>query len=250
MANGLNWKQQSIRLRHAIANLLGWPVDYEPFEFRHRKERLDWSRIPEERIRLLSGLFNTPEEQVRLWVTEAEALQAPEKEDPDQEWFAGVGSPMGRTDRITLYTAVRAFQPECIVETGTGAGSAALYMLTAMEKNEKGRLLSIDATPDPRHIGCLVPERLKPRMTTYSGKSLDILPQLTGDAKDVDFFLHESSHTYAVMTAEFEWAFKQIKGRGVITSHDVLMTNAWDHFVKRHDLSQNGMVKNLGLVMV
>lgn len=251
MSTHAAWKQKSIRFRHGIANALGRPVDYEPFEFRRRKQKLDWSRIPEDRIRLVSTLFAATEDRVRSWVTEAEAIQTPEKEHEDQEWFEGVGAPMGRTDRITLYTVLRAFQPERVVETGTGAGSAALYIPDGHGAEwKRPALLSVDATPDRRHVGRLVPERLRSRMQVYSGTSEEILPRLAVEAGSIDFFLHDSSHRYNAMTSEFEWAFNQIKERVVICAHDVLMTNAWDHFVKRHRLRRHGVVKNLGVAAV
>ncbi|MEM7391326.1 MAG: class I SAM-dependent methyltransferase [Verrucomicrobiota bacterium] len=237
----MNGPQLWTRFRHALADALGRPVDYEPFEFQRRKEQIDWARIPELRTALIADLFEVSGNEVRTWVAEAEALEVREKENG---WFDGVGTPMGRTDRITLYAIVRAARPERAVETGAGAGSASFYILSAMARNKTGRLISIDRSDRPEQVGALIPPELKPRMEILIGTSEALLPRLDGP---FDLFLHDSSHTHASMTREFEWAHTQ--GFHVICSHDVLMSNAWTHFLQRHRLKRHGVVKNLGVAI-
>lgn len=52
------------------------------------------------------------------------------------------------------------------------------------------------------------------------------------------------------MTAEFNWALRHAQGAGVLCSHDVLMGNAWQHFVKKNRIRKSGIVKNFGVCVI
>jgi predicted O-methyltransferase YrrM len=158
---------------------------------------------------------------------------------------------MGKTDRITLYTVIRICKPHFAVETGSAAGASAIYILTALAKNRRGVLYSIDSAADRSHLGCLVSVELRERLKLRYGNSLMLIPEIAGAAGAIDFFLHDSLHTYAHMTAEYELFYRHMaKSGGVICSHDILMSNAWIHFIKRHRLKSWGALKNLGICRV
>lgn len=48
---------------------------------------------------------------------------------------------------LILYTIVRAYKPEIVVETGVAHGVTSAFMLCAMHENNKGHLYSIDLPP-------------------------------------------------------------------------------------------------------
>jgi predicted O-methyltransferase YrrM len=137
-----------------------------------------------------------------------------------------------------------------VVETGTAAGASATYILTALERNGKGCLYSIDIEQDGKNCGRLIPDYLSPRVHIRTGNSLSVLPELLKEIEAIDFFLHDSLHTYEHMMAEYEMLYRHMKCDGVICSHDVLLTNAWKHFIKRYHLHKWGMVKNLGICII
>ena len=66
----------------------------------------------------------------------------------------------------------------------------------------------------------------------------------------IDFFIHNSHHSYDHMTAEYELALQHLRPGGVIASHDVLYCNAWEHFVRKHRISRVQAVRNFGLCVV
>ena len=66
----------------------------------------------------------------------------------------------------------------------------------------------------------------------------------------IDFFIHDSHHSYDHMTAEYELALQHLRPGGVIASHDVLYCNAWEHFVRKHRISRVQTVRNFGLCVV
>jgi predicted O-methyltransferase YrrM len=235
----------------ALKSMLGLPVNYRDHEFSYLKGRADWSRMPAQRISLLSNLFCTEADAIRTAVEEAEAIAIDECPALRPANGVEIGNAMGITDRITLYVVIRLCKPCVAVETGSAAGASALYILTAMEKNSRGILYSIDSAADRSHLGCLVPVELRDRLNLRHGNSLALIPEIAGEAGAIDFFLHDSLHTYAHMAAEYELFYRHMaKSGGVICSHDILMSNAWGHFMQRHRLKSWGALKNLGICRV
>ncbi len=243
--------QRVIFAARVLKSMLGLPVSYRDHEFSYVKGRADWSRMPAQRISLLSNLFCTDADAIKAYVNEAEAIELEERDCACLDNATAIGNPMGTTDRITLYAVIRICKPHVAVETGSAAGASATYMLSAMEKNDRGILYSIDAAADPSHLGCLVPVALRARLKLRHGNSLALIPEIAGEAGAIDFFLHDSLHTYAHMTAEYELFYRHMAtSGGVICSHDILMSNAWDHFMQRHRLKSWGALKNLGVCRV
>lgn len=234
------------RVLNRMRDVLGLPVDFSHDEFLHAKQSLDWSALDTRRIQTLASVFSRSQDEIRAYVEEAEAIEVAEKADGEEEGWSGVGNPMGRTDRLTLYATIRAFVPRLAIETGTGAGASSTYILEAMRRNGEGRLISIDASPNRENVGRLIPESLRDRMQLMTGSSLEVLPDL--DLRTLDFFLHDSDHSYRNMMAEYEFALRHFRDRGVLCSHDVLMTNAWKHIVRRHGIKRSTVIKNFGVL--
>jgi predicted O-methyltransferase YrrM len=243
-------KIELTRYAHYIKDKLGLPVNYTDAEFSSFKKSLDWSSLPHDRTRILSTIFNNQDHDIQQYISEAEEIVIEEKTRSNPDAFKGVGNPMGRTDRITLYAAIRAYRPEVVVETGTAAGASATYILEALMKNGRGCLYSVDIERKGQLIGRLIPDFLRSLVRIRSGDSLAVLPELLKEAGSIDFFLHDSLHTYVHMMAEYEMVYPHMKQGGVICSHDVLLTNAWKHFIKRYRLCNWGIVKNLGICLV
>jgi len=110
--------------------------------------------------------------------------------------------------------------------------AAALYLLTAMERNGQGELHSIDISRIAP-TSAIGPRSLRHRIQFYAGDSLQVLGDALADLECVDLFLHDSRHRYRHMMAEFDWALTHTCGRSLLCSHDVLMGNAWSHFTRR-----------------
>jgi len=245
-----NFKQTITQGVHYFKDMLGLPVNYTNFEFSSFKKSVNWSSLPHDRESVLSMLFGSPASHIRDYVDEAEEIVIAEKNDFSPDVCKGVGNPMGKTDRITLYAVIRASKPKVVVETGTAAGASSAYILAALEKNGKGYLYSVDIEHKARWSGHLIPDYLRARVQLITGDSLSVLSNLMKEIGHVDFFLHDSLHTYAHMIAEYEIAYQHMRRSGVICSHDVLLTNAWKHFIKRHCLRRWGLVKNLGMCLI
>ncbi len=137
-----------------------------------------------------------------------------------------------------LYVLTRIVKPEIVVETGVGNGVSSTFILSALDKNGTGRLISVDL-PDPgigdvlpptKKTGWLVPDKLRSRWELKMGRSLDLLPDLLEGAKLIDFFLHDSDHSYEYMGAELRLAWPFLRDHGIMLADDAWQNTAFDEF--------------------
>jgi predicted O-methyltransferase YrrM len=132
-----------------------------------------------------------------------------------------------------LFSLIRKYKPKLLVETGVHFGLSTAVFLYAMKLNQQGKLISIDNW-DSEECGCYVTKDIENRWELKTGKSMDILPNLNW--KVIDFFCHDSAHTYTNMWDEYRWAIGRVKKGGLIISHDVGSSNAWFEFTKEFNL--------------
>lgn len=174
-----------------------------------------------------------------LWGVDAVALLAELRRSPFARWYARrrrsldaeLGSVrLGSSDAFSceaLYLLVRAARPRVVVETGVLYGAASGHILAALEANGRGELHSVDlgcAPGEPSH-DTLVPRALCPRWTYHVGDSGEVLPRLLPQLGRIDFFHHDSLHTFEHMTREFQIAARYLTREGVLSSHDVLVAD-------------------------
>jgi len=79
------------------------------------------------------------------------------------EYHGAMVSPL---EGPVLYCIIRATKPEIIVETGVANGASSTFILSALEKNNKGKLFSIDLPSkdiQTKEIDWLIPNNLKYR---------------------------------------------------------------------------------------
>jgi len=123
------------------------------------------------------------------------------------------------------YTVVRALRPQVLVETGVCYGVTSAFILGALEENESGMLYSIDLPPlakdANRYQGCAVPKHLRKRWRLTRGPSSRLLAKIVREVGPIDFFLHDSLHTYRNMSREFDVVTRNLSLPGVIVSDDV-----------------------------
>lgn len=140
-----------------------------------------------------------------------------------------------------LYLITRLLRPQCVVETGVSAGASSTYILCALHDNEYGKLYSIDLPPSNlpscKSSGWLVPESFKERWSICAGDSKDLLQPLLNDLGEIDFFIHDSLHTYEHMLWEFRTVWKHLCPQSLFLSHDVGANDAFFEFMKENGIS-------------
>jgi predicted O-methyltransferase YrrM len=157
---------------------------------------------------------------------------------------------------LLLYSIIRRYKPEILVETGVAKGVSSAFILCGMHENDKGHLYSIDLPPwevyskkegdiyvlkdGQRHgitekypVGDFVPEYLKGRWTLIFGDAKKELPKLLNEIGQISIFMHDSLHTYEHMMFEYEAVWPYIEEGGLLISHDVLWTKAFGDSSKK-----------------
>ncbi len=182
------------------------------------------------------------------------------------DWFGN--------QRITLYVLARYLKPELCVETGVFYGGTTTFLLNALARNARGKLISIDlpankipASTFKRHEkvasseilpegfspGFLIPDYLKERWDLREGGSLDIMKAIPDG---FELFSHDSEHRYDYMMTELALARSKMPLTGTIMADDIDWSNGFIDFCTRHKLyplflpdnGKHGLKARLGLV--
>lgn len=125
--------------------------------------------------------------------------------------------------REFLYLLVRHARPSVVVETGVRGGLSSAYLLAALERNGRGRLVSIDVgdrsvVPDdvtPREVGWLVPDRLRSQWELRIGDSEDLLPAVLSE-RDAGILLSDVPNS--VLDAELSVAKRELAPGSLVVS--------------------------------
>jgi predicted O-methyltransferase YrrM len=154
-------------------------------------------------------------------------------------------------DALFLYWLVRQVKPRTIVQTGVCNGLSASFMMLALAKNgPEGTLNVIDLPPvfnpdDPawtvegkvygvvipegKTTGWLVPDAYRGRFRVWNGDARELLPKLVDELDAIDFFYHDSDHTYDHMMFEFREAKKKLTPGGLVVGDDISWNaSVWD----------------------
>lgn len=163
-----------------------------------------------------------------------------------------------------IYSLLRKEKPETIVETGVCNGMSTVYVLSALAKNDSGRLYSIDyplraneslekfreetfdeyggaAIPADKDPGWIIPDELRNRWTLRIGKSQVELPKLRAEIDEIDVFIHDSEHSEPCMMMEFELAYNWLRDGGYLIADDIHWNDAFETFTSVRK-SWNGLV--------
>jgi len=146
-----------------------------------------------------------------------------------------------RANLALYYGAVRELQPEVIVETGTATGSMTSYLLAALAKNKKGKLISIDLPPvagtltmditvAEGDVGYYVPLAYRDRWEYLIGDAKELLPKVMAQTR-VEMFIHDSLHTPAHMMFEYAVARALMPENGLVVSDDISWNDVFGAFL-------------------
>jgi predicted O-methyltransferase YrrM len=153
------------------------------------------------------------------------------------------------TFQSIIYSLIRFFKPENIVETGVANGVSSTIILTAINLNKKGKLNSIDLPVKQwenseyrnedkvrvkNDVGWIVPENLKNNWNLKLGSSSEELPKLLQKIGKCDIFFHDSEHSYENMFFEFKTVWPYLSKNAIIISDDVDRNDSFKDFVNLH----------------
>jgi hypothetical protein len=141
------------------------------------------------------------------------------------------------------WCAVRHQRPAVVVETGVARGVTSRVVLEALDRNDRGRLWSIDLPHPLDHsvhseTGAAVTDGLRPRWTYVKGSSQQRLPEVIHDVHHVDVFIHDSLHTAKNTRFEMDHAAEVVPRGGVILADDISTHNGFATFARDHGAFQ------------
>jgi len=167
----------------------------------------------------------------------------------------------GITEARLLYVFCRHLKPKIIIETGVASGLSSFMLLSAIEKNNVGKLVSIDLPPSKelnkkigqralipqnKNVGWLIPEKLKKNWDLKLGDSKIILPKILKEVEKCDLFLHDSDHSFEHMIWEFETVWPYL--RMALLSDDVNQNKAFENFASSHKCNMQ-IFERLGMIL-
>lgn len=140
---------------------------------------------------------------------------------------------------IIWYSLIRKHHLKIVVETGVSMGWSSFMILMALQRENSGKLYSIDVdlsktVKQDGGVGYLVPERLKKHWTLIIGDTNKLLEPTLHKLKQLDMFIHDSEHSYQTMSYEYNLAWKFLNNNGFLCSDDINHSNAFDEFVTQH----------------
>lgn len=172
---------------------------------------------------------------------------------------------------VSLYDLLRARDPVRVVETGVCNGVTTSIILTALAENRhEGVLYSIDkpeyagkshrstefwagkkgaVVPGDKQPGWLVPEVLRRQWVLVMGRSQEELPRLLKRVGNIDFFLHDSEHSFDCMMFEYRVAWRHLNRAGVLASDDVNWNNAFYEFAHRKGRQVFAIGRNMSYIV-
>src|SRR5262245_97405 len=153
-------------------------------------------------------------------------------------------------DGLFLYWLVRRLRPRTIVQTGVCNGFSSALLALALSRNGGGELNAIDLPhifnsadpawtrrghvygviiPEGRSSGWLVPDSCRDRVHLEIGDAAALLPPLLARLGAIDFFFHDSDHTYDHMAFEFGQAKRVLRPGGLVVADDIAWNaSLWD----------------------
>jgi predicted O-methyltransferase YrrM len=177
---------------------------------------------------------------------------------------------IGYAEGLYLYSIVRTLRPHVMVETGVANGFSTAFLLLALKANGEGELHSIDlprevgkayepgtfyegtgraGIPPGRESGWLIPDELRDRWRLVVGRSQEQLPPLLRRLGAIDFFMHDSEHSFECMWFEFNAAWPALRAGGVLVSDDVNTTAAFPRFAQERGVEPVRLARGMAAVV-
>lgn len=157
-----------------------------------------------------------------------------------------------------LYFLIRIKKPATVIETGCASGTTSSLMLYALEQNKFGHLYSIDMRfPSDRlarnnlSSGFLIPDEIKSRWTLILRDAKIALPELLSQLGQVDFFYHDSDHTFVHQMWEYLSVWPYLSLGGILASDDISHNTALFDLGRQvpEKISVTNRQRNFGMIV-
>ncbi len=143
---------------------------------------------------------------------------------------------LGEASSMVLYGLIRTLRPETVLETGVANGHSTFLILKALERNQRGTLHSFDVRAQ---VGALVHAIQKDQWVFHLCARQPVRREfaaLVAGLSPIDFFLHDSDHSYANQSCEYQSVWPRLAPGGILASDDVDKSNAFLDFASDQGL--------------
>lgn len=139
----------------------------------------------------------------------------------------------GRDTLLLLYVLVRTRRPDTVLEVGVADGTSSFVLLAALNRNDHGRLVSVDV--DPR-AGVIAAEDPRWDRRIHTPESADRqLAALAAEIGPVDVFYHDALHQYAPQTRDLYAVLPVMAPGGVVVVDDINWSHAFMDLCRRFE---------------
>ncbi len=155
---------------------------------------------------------------------------------------------------MCLAAAVRCWQPQSVLELGTGFGISGAYMAKALPAG--GRLMTVDWSEERLHAARTLFDSLgvDDRVTTVPGSFDDSLPDVLRQIGKVDLAFVDGNHTYAATIRYVESILRHSTGGALIILDDInyddAMAAAWAELSASTLFEATVSLRDMGAMLV
>ena len=149
-----------------------------------------------------------------------------------------------------LYRLVKKFQPEVIVEMGTGAGASSLYMSCA---SPASRIYTVEGNASMALIAKDLFQKFEhANIQLLEGRFHDVLPSLLSSLNGFDMAFIDGDHKGESLMKYFETLLPYISETSILVLHDIYWSNdmleTWKKLVSRPEVHVSVDVFHFGLL--
>ena len=126
---------------------------------------------------------------------------------------------------LICYALTRYFRPTVVLETGVAYGITSAIVLLAMERNNCGKLISVDlpslSDPSGAYIGLGIPEHLQKNWILHLGSTRQLLSKVVKNKKNIGIFISDSANVYTIQRYEFQAVWESLSSPGVMIFNNI-----------------------------
>lgn len=154
-----------------------------------------------------------------------------------------------------LFKMIRKLEPSSCVELGTCVGISAAYMSAALNINGKGRLFSLEGSPETAKIAKETLGNLNLQNgSVFIGPFRETLKTVLESAKPIDFFFNDGHHDHDAVIQYFNESLPYLLDEAVVVLDDISwnpgMRRAWTEIEDDERVSATIDLKTIGIVLV